>query len=497
MPPASPFDRPYDALEALPRTVWLPTLVAAVGTRERRLSDVRGWLSALQAGELPDTQLDFGDPSSLAPLRAAVGELALPSLARGVPSLAEQVLRTLLWHLDRIVDLQPRLTREQAVAQVSTEFREAWKTDTAGLDSELQLLHQLADAAHLQWDRLGGQLRSREWQTARRAAERLQRLPALAALLQRLGRSEPRPTAPPRPRPEPGAASSSVPMRPLETRLSGAPGEVTGIRFGSRLERMLPGEAALLRHPVGRRLWQARHAEQRLLEHDSEAVLIDWRPDPQAAPAPEQTLVAPLAHGPLLLCLDTSGSMRGAPEHIAKAVALAAVRTAREAGRACRLIAFGGPGELIERDLTGPGGLDALLALMGQGFDGGTDVQTPIERCVELVHDAPWRSADLLIVSDGEFGCVPDTLQRLDEARESLGLAVHGILVGDRETLGLMQVCDEIHWVRDWRRHADADDGAAGMRAETLQALPVHSKSLTALYFPNALTGRAARHRVG
>jgi uncharacterized protein with von Willebrand factor type A (vWA) domain len=185
--------------------------------------------------------------------------------------------------------------------------------------------------------------------------------------------------------------------------------------------------------------------------------------------------------------------MRGAPEHIAKAVALAAVRAARASKRGCHLIAFGGPGELIERDLAGPGGLDALLELMGQGFDGGTDVQTPIERAIERVHDSAWRSADLLIVSDGEFGCVPATLQRLDAARLALGLAVHGILVGDRETMGLLEVCDEIHWIRDWRRHTDTDDPAS--RTETRLATPVHSKSLTALYFPNALSARASRLR--
>jgi hypothetical protein len=90
---------------------------------------------------------------------------------------------------------------------------------------------------------------------------------------------------------------------------------------------------------------------------------------------------------------------------------------------------------------------------------------------------------------------VPATLQRLDEARTTLGLAVHGILVGDRETMGLLEVCDEIHWVRDWRRHTEAGDPAS--RTETRLATPVHSKSLTALYFPNALSARAARHRMG
>ena len=80
-------------------------------------------------------------------------------------------------------------------------------------------------------------------------------------------------------------------------------------------------------------------------------------------------------------------------------------------------------------------------------------------------------------------------LDALDAARDQLGLRVQGVLVGDRETMGLMEVADDIFWVRDWRRHADAANAHAPS--------PVHSKSLTALYFPNALSARAARHRPG
>ena len=71
------------------------------------------------------------------------------------------------------------------------------------------------------------------------------------------------------------------------------------------------------------------------------------------------------------------------------------------------------------------------------------------------------------------------TQARLDEARDRLGLRVQGGLVGDRETLGLMEVDDDIFWVRDWRRH-----GRGPPRSGPLS--PVHSKSLTALYFPGA-----------
>ncbi|TXH63147.1 MAG: VWA domain-containing protein, partial [Burkholderiaceae bacterium] len=108
-----------------------------------------------------------------------------------------------------------------------------------------------------------------------------------------------------------------------------------------------------------------------------------------------------------------------------------------------------------------------------------------IERAVQRVREARWSSADLLIVSDGEFGCTPATLQHLEDARRELGLRVQGVLVGDRETLGLLQTCDDIHWLRDWRRYS-------GDTPQREAFVPVHTASLTALYFPNALNARAS-----
>jgi uncharacterized protein with von Willebrand factor type A (vWA) domain len=488
-----PADQPYDRLQALPRGVWLGSLVTSAGTPARRLDDAPTWLAALQRGELPPAAADFGDAAASAPLRLAVGELGLPGLARATPPLAEQVLRTVLWHLDRLVDLQPRLSREAATARAASDFRAEWQDQTQGLDDELTLLLGLGDFAHLRWDMLQGQLRSRPWAAARRAAEWLRQLPALAELVRQLGRHEREPASPPAPAADPApGVSPPQPLRAVQTRLPDAPGEITGVRFSARPERMLASEAVMLTHPLLKKLWRARHAEARLLSWETEAVLTDWRPDPHAAlraPAPPPAQ-EPLARGPIILCLDTSGSMRGAPENIAKAVTIAALRAAHAEQRGCLLVAFGGPGEIVEHELgRGESGLHALMALMDQGFDGGTDIQGPIERAIERVHEARWRSADLLIVSDGEFGCVPHTLDRLDAARERFGLRVQGVLVGDRETLGLLEVCDAIHWVRDWRRFADAAEGGDGRGYS-----PVHSKSLTAMYFPNALSGRAARH---
>ncbi len=490
-------DAPFDRLAALDRRLWLPALTTSAGRTAERLAHLRLWVAALGEGMLPAHELDFGDPAAVGPLRQVCGQLGLPALCRGAPAMTEQVLRTLLWHLDRLVDLQPVLTRAQAIDRVCQEFREAWQDQKGDWDTLLALLQDLGDLATLRWDALRGLLGSREWHEAERIAQRLAQLPELVALIRRLGRAERAARAEALP-PQVLDASSRprAGVRVVETRLPGLPGELRGIRTGNRIEGMLSSEAAMLLHPVLHKLWRARHAEARLLTYDSEAVLHDLRPDP-AAP-PRQDLAPPwpeaLVRGPIILCLDTSGSMRGAPENIAKAVVLEAMRTAHRERRGCRLIAFGGPDEMIERELAfDAAGLRALLDLMGQSFDGGTDVQGPIERAIERVHEARWASADLLIVSDGEFGCVPAMLERLDDARERLGLRVQGVLVGDRETMGLMEVADHIHWVRDWRRHGDAPEGAAPRGGFS----PVHSKSLTALYFPGALSARAARHKPG
>ena len=135
---------------------------------------------------------------------------------------------------------------------------------------------------------------------------------------------------------------------------------------------MTGSESLNLTHPVLRRLWRARFAEAQLLTYDDRAREPRPNPRPQPEGAAAQAKDARLGHGPMIVCLDTSGSMQGAPEQVAKACVLQAMRSAHAGDRACQLLAFGGPGELIERPLTrDTAGLDALLDLMGQAFDGG------------------------------------------------------------------------------------------------------------------------------
>ncbi|OPF64761.1 VWA domain-containing protein [Hydrogenophaga sp. H7] len=480
----APADRPYHHLDGMARELWRWSVVCSGGTAEARLTQAAPWHDALLAGRLPDAALDLDDPEAVAPLRRLLTELDLLILTQGNTSLTRQMLQSLLWHLDSLIERPASETRAQAIARMADEFRENWTLQRQGWEEAMSLLKSLGDPSHLHWDDLKGQLSRREWAEARRIGGLLERLPALAQFIDGVGRRQ---LAAHQPlartaTPQAQAADQAAPLPTDDNERRPEPTAVDGVHRSRALARMTGSESLNLTHPVLRRLWRARFAEAQLLTYDDRArePRPNPRPQPDGAAARQQD--AHLGHGPLIVCLDTSGSMQGAPENVAKACVLQALRSAHAGERACQLLAFGGPGELVERALTrDAAGLDALLDLMGQAFDGGTDVQTPIERAIENVQQQGWQDADVLIVSDGEFGLTPATLAALRQAKERLSLRVHGILIGDRETIGLVEICDALHWVRDWRRYGQA----SGAAAEGFS--PVHSRSLTAMYFPNAI----------
>jgi uncharacterized protein with von Willebrand factor type A (vWA) domain len=190
--------------------------------------------------------------------------------------------------------------------------------------------------------------------------------------------------------------------------------------------------------------------------------------------------------GPMLICVDTSGSMQGGPEAVAKAVVLEAMRTAHAQQRACHVFAFGGPGEIVELELgMDMAGIVQLAQFLGQGFRGGTDVCGPIERVVERLAEERWQLADLLLASDGEFGATPDTIAALARAKADLGLKVLGVLIGDRKAPGMLELADDLYWLRDWRRYGGSDAD-----------MSVRSTSLAAIYIPGGLRSESAKPTV-
>ena len=170
-----------------------------------------------------------------------------------------------------------------------------------------------------------------------------------------------------------------LPMRRLEeerreVRTPLVPTDTRGVERSGSIARMLPVEAVMLGHSKLRMLWHARRSEQALLTYRVEGVEIERTLVEHETAEESQARRPARERGPILAVIDTSGSMHGLPEQVAKALVLEALRTAHAEKRPCRLYGFSGPGQVVEHALDlSPEGIAPLLDFLGLSFGGGSD----------------------------------------------------------------------------------------------------------------------------
>ena len=219
--------------------------------------------------------------------------------------------------------------------------------------------------------------------------------------------------------------------------------ETRSLTRGGDVAMMLPAEASLYAKGrtlrAARLLFYARAAERALLSYARDG----WSVLPASDIAPWIREVRPTAErGPILLCLDSSGSMRGAREAVAKALALECMRAARVQERRCFCFAFSGPALVEELELgSDPQGLSRLLDFMERSFNGGSDLNTPLGACIRRLATAEWANSDILVVSDGELRQPSAEVTRsIGAAKADLGLRIHGLQLPVRRGEG-SQLC--------------------------------------------------------
>jgi len=474
------------ALDGLARKLWLGGLTNSQGCLEPRLESLAALRRGLLAGDLPPADTWLWPPLPIArPLHDAIVRLRLAAYCAGQEELSDTVLMSLLFHLDFIVDYRDRGAGNAEAERMAIEaFAAEWQERCGQVDELIEVFGSLPeDGKNTRWDEIRGLLRSSGWQEVLRIRRLIERLPELVRIIRGLGRSRQSDEYDAMKQMSVEVFDEAVAQR-LEShtvRVPDMPGETRGVHRSDRIARMLPAETMLLGHPRLRLVWHARRAERTLLSYEDDDRMEEVRVHQSRVMRPRSGLQPGKRPemGPILVCVDTSGSMQGGAEAVAKAVVLEAMRTAHAQHRSCHVIAFGGPDELVEMELTvDSAGIDRLARFLGQAFHGGTDICGPLERAIAKLEDRRWRLADLLLASDGEFGATPETVSRVDAVKRELGLRVQGVLTGDRESIGFLQLADNIYPVRNWRRYGDSNADS-----------PIHSHRLTAMYFPGALPG--------
>lgn len=202
--------------------------------------------------------------------------------------------------------------------------------------------------------------------------------------------------------------------------------EIVGLRLGRDLAHVLPSELALLSNPDMAVLFDLKFLENKLMCFALQGT--DFQ-DFEKQEHIQQEKESEEQQGPMILCVDTSGSMAGAPETIAKAAALFLSSQAKRQKRPCFIINFS---TQIERyEVTAQTGLADLFKFLQMSFHGGTDVAPALRSALEQLQTENYKKADVLVISDFVMGALPSDVLANIEAQRIEGNQFNSLVIGD------------------------------------------------------------------
>lgn len=228
-----------------------------------------------------------------------------------------------------------------------------------------------------------------------------------------------------------------------QTRIAELPHEVVDITQGDDWSRMLDQERVVLTHPI--------------LRYDLYQRMIEGKV-PQYELRGEETV----GKGSLVMCIDTSGSMSGEPEMVAKAITLGLVEIARLQQRQCVAILFSSANEWLslafgeqEVTLCAPGQpqaslpyLEGVMRLGTDFFGGGTDFESPLREAMRVIQEdeAGCKDGDIVFLTDDQCEVRDEFLEEYRKVKAARGFSTYSVIIGARasEAQTLSKFSDEV-----------------------------------------------------
>lgn len=221
--------------------------------------------------------------------------------------------------------------------------------------------------------------------------------------------------------------------------------EIVGVRASDDLAHMLSVEAAMAADPVLEDRFLQKLADKRLqtfafagLRQISDPLVHHER----------ETYTRRRTKGPFILCVDTSYSMAGEAERLAKVLAFGILRIAIEEDREAYLINFSVQIRTLDLRQVGQN-IDALAKFLRLSFHGGTDVTLAFGKAIEKLDEKRYSDADVLVVSD--FIMLRMSQAVLDDVRShqhNNGTRFHALTFGTHPADSITECFDTV-WASD------------------------------------------------
>ena len=192
--------------------------------------------------------------------------------------------------------------------------------------------------------------------------------------------------------------------------------EIDRVESGSNLEHVLPVELSMPED-----IFFKKYATKELQQFsspgkDKPKKIEEHRKDPR------------LKKGPIIVGIDTSGSMSGQPEKIAFSLLKQLLSMAKKQKRPCFLISFSIRSKSI--DLAKPRNWGKIDKFLEHSFSGGTDGEQMLAEAIRVLQMGTYEMADVLIISDFEFSAPKKYTRDKIDREKTLGTRFYGLKIG-------------------------------------------------------------------
>ena len=200
--------------------------------------------------------------------------------------------------------------------------------------------------------------------------------------------------------------------------------EIEQISIGNNLSHVIPTEIATLSEVTTDMMFFKKFAERQLQIFANKPPMTV-----QDKQAQENQTKPRLEKGPIIVSVDTSGSMMGKPEKLARCLLMQLLRLAKKQKRKCFVITFSVRAKALE--LTKPANWGILKKYLEEGFCGGTDGEQMLAAALNALQTKKFRMADVLIISDFFFPLPIYKTRKLMETEHAKGTRYYGLQIGE------------------------------------------------------------------
>ena len=172
--------------------------------------------------------------------------------------------------------------------------------------------------------------------------------------------------------------------------------EIEQISIGNDLSHVIPSEIAKLSESSTEMMFFKKFAERQLQVFANKPPMTAQEKQVQ-----ENQTKPRLEKGPIIVSVDTSSSMKGEPEKLARSLLMQLLRLAKKQHRKCFVITFSVRAKALE--LTKPANWSRLKKFLEEGFSGGTNGEQMLAVALDALQTKDLCMADVLIISDFEF----------------------------------------------------------------------------------------------